>query len=149
MDKVTIKVITHHLRRRNLFTRCCFICMVFLLTHTTLKSTASCWYGEIFHFMQGQWGYGQIPRSYPFLNAFLHLQRHEVKETYERIHKATWESDCTFTRLFTWVFKCCCRKELWDDIISFPFVKDGPGFSMLKEIRKESLAHLPLAFREF
>ncbi len=47
------------------------------------------------------------------------------------------------------LFKCCCHKELWDGIISFPFLKDGPVCPMLKEIRKEALKHLSLAFREF
>ena len=42
-------------------------------------------------------------------------------------------------------FKCCCRKELWDDVIFFPLVKDGPVFPILKAIRKL----LSLVFREF
>ena len=32
---------------------------------------------------------------------------------------------------------------------SFPFVKDGPVNSMLKEIRKDALKHLFLAFGDF
>ena len=38
-------------------------------------------------------------------------------------------------------------KRIW--IISFPFVEDGPVYHILKEIRKEELKHLSLAFREF
>ena len=34
-------------------------------------------------------------------------------------------------------------------IISFLFVKDGQVYPMLKEIRKEALKHLSLAFIEF
>lgn len=31
---------------------------------------------------------------------------------------------------------CCCHKELWDSMISLPFVKEGGVYPMLKEIRK-------------
>ena len=54
--------------------------------------------------------------------------------------------------LLTWVMLivcCCCHKELWDGSISFPSVKDGPVYPMLKEIRKEALKHRSSAFREF
>ena len=36
---------------------------------------------------------------------------------------------------------CSCLDELSDGIISFPFIsiKDGPVYSMLKEIREEAL----------
>ena len=40
-------------------------------------------------------------------------------------------------------FLYCC----WDAIISFPFVKDGKVYPMLKEIKKEAL--ISLAFRKF
>ncbi len=33
-------------------------------------------------------------------------------------------------------------------MISFPFAKDGPVCPMLKEIWKEALSHLSLAFRQ-
>ena len=33
-------------------------------------------------------------------------------------------------------FKCCCCKELWAGIISFPYIEDGPGYPMLKVIKK-------------
>ena len=46
-------------------------------------------------------------------------------------------------------FKCCGRKELWDVILSFPLVKDGPVYPMLKEIIKEALKLLSLTFGEF
>ena len=45
--------------------------------------------------------------------------------------------------------KYCCHKELWDSIISSPFIKDGQVYSVLKEVRKEALNHGSLAFREF
>ena len=47
------------------------------------------------------------------------------------------------------VYKSCCRGELWDRIISSPFVKDGPVYPMLKEIIKEALSHLSYAFKLF
>ena len=40
------------------------------------------------------------------------------------------------------VDRCCSHKEFWESIIAFPFVKDGPVYPMLKEIRKEALKHL-------
>lgn len=45
--------------------------------------------------------------------------------------------------------QCSCRKELCHATIYFPFVNQGPVYSMLKEVRKEALQHLSLAFREF
>ena len=38
--------------------------------------------------------------------------------------------------------------DLWDSIISFPFVKDGSVYPMLKGSRKEALKHLSLTFRK-
>ncbi len=46
--------------------------------------------------------------------------------------------------LLSWTAKCCCRKELWDGIISFPLVMDGPVYPVLKKIRKEALKLLSL-----
>lgn len=40
-------------------------------------------------------------------------------------------------------------KELWDDIISFPFIKRGPIYPIPNEIRNEVLKHLFLTFKEF
>ena len=37
---------------------------------------------------------------------------------------------------------------MWDGIIFFPLVKDGPVLPMLKQIRKEALRHLSLALTE-
>lgn len=61
------------------------------------------------------------------------------------------ESDCTTSgyvimqqqMLLTVIshdhFKSCCHKEVWDGIIYFTFIEDGPVYSMLMEIRKEAL----------
>lgn len=43
-------------------------------------------------------------------------------------------------------FKCCYPKELWDDIISFSLVRNGPVCPMLKDIRRKALKLLSLAF---
>lgn len=79
-----------------------------------------------------------------------------------RIHKDVGkdnhgrDSNCTRWRSYTmadvsalpWHLKCCCHMELWNIMISFPFVKDGPVSPMLKDIRKEAPKHLSLTFRE-
>jgi len=44
--------------------------------------------------------------------------------------------------------QCSCRKEL-DATISLPLGKKGPVYPMLKEVLKEALKPLSLAFREF
>ena len=46
------------------------------------------------------------------------------------------------------LLKMFLHKKLWKGIISIPSLKDGPVYPMLKEIRKEALKHLSLAFRE-
>ncbi len=38
-------------------------------------------------------------------------------------------------------------EELWDGIVSFPSVTDGPVYPFLKEMWKETLSHLSSAFR--
>jgi len=45
-------------------------------------------------------------------------------------------------------FKCFRCKELWDGIISIPFIKEGQVFPVLKEPSKEALKLLSFAFRE-
>ena len=79
------------------------------------------------------------------------------KRTQEKTTTALRESETALTlgyvimrwcMLLTWVFKCCCRNELWDGVISFPFIKDGPVYPMLKEIRKEALNWLFLKHLE-
>lgn len=39
-------------------------------------------------------------------------------------------------------------EESGDGMISFSFIKDGSAYRMMKEIRKEALMHLSLAFKE-
>jgi len=36
-------------------------------------------------------------------------------------------------------FKRCCRKALWDSIISFPLIKDWPGAPYAKGDKKGSI----------
>lgn len=38
--------------------------------------------------------------------------------------------------------------DLWDGMISFPFIKDDLLYSLLKEVIKEALKHLSLLFTE-
>ncbi len=54
-------------------------------------------------------------------------------------------------RVIGWraAYECCCCRELWDGIISFPLAKNGRVYPMQKDIRKEALSHLSLAFRQF
>ena len=50
----------------------------------------------------------------------------------------------------TWCpYKSCCCKELWDGMIFFSLMKDGPVYHMLEEIIKEALERLSLIFRGF
>lgn len=42
-----------------------------------------------------------------------------------------------------------CRYDLWDCIISFLFIKNGPVYPLLNEVIKEELKHLSYIFREF
>lgn len=44
---------------------------------------------------------------------------------------------------------CCCCRGLWASVISFSFKKAGSLCSILKEIRKEAMNYLSLAFSEF
>ena len=46
-------------------------------------------------------------------------------------------------------FKAMKKEPLLDFIISFPFIKDGPVYPVLKQIRKAALKHLSIAFRVF
>lgn len=49
----------------------------------------------------------------------------------------------------TSLFKYGLRKQLWDGIISFPFVKDATVFPMLKVLSRDAIKLLSLAFKEF
>lgn len=44
---------------------------------------------------------------------------------------------------------CCCCRGLWVSVISFSFKKAGSLCPILKEIRKEAMNYLSLAFSEF